>query len=62
VWLLKKKNGDTMAFGRAVSLALVGLTAGAVVGGALEGWLRVDLVPIGRGLHSYTSQLNLSRF
>ena len=47
VWLLRKKNGGTLSFGRSVSLAVVGLTAGAVVGGALQGWLRVDIVPLG---------------
>ena len=33
--------------GRAVGLALGGAVFGAVIGGALNSWLRVDIVPIG---------------
>ena len=33
--------------GRSVGLAALGLTVGALVGGVVEGWLQVDLVPLG---------------
>jgi len=44
VWLLRKKN---LTLSRSISLALLGLSAGAFVGGAVQGWLRVDIVPLG---------------
>ena len=44
VWLLRKKN---LTLGRSVSLAVLGLTVGSIVGGVIQGWLRVDIVPLG---------------
>jgi len=44
VWLLRKKD---LSLGRSISLAVLGLTVGSVVGGAIQGWLRVDIVPLG---------------
>jgi hypothetical protein len=44
VWLLRKKN---LTLTRAIALSVLGLAAGSAVGGVVEGWLRVDLVPLG---------------
>lgn len=37
-----------MAFftGKAAALTLAGLVAGAILGGGVEAWLRVDLIPV----------------
>lgn len=37
---------------RAGGITAAGLIAGAVVGSALQSWLRVDIVPIGVSAHS----------
>lgn len=44
VWLLRNKN---LTLSRSISLAFLGLASGAVVGGVVQGWLRVDIVPLG---------------
>ena len=36
-----------MPAARAAGLSFAGLIFGALVGGAFQGWLRVDIVPIG---------------
>ena len=32
---------------RSISLAVLGLASGAAIGGLVQGWLRVDIVPLG---------------
>lgn len=49
VYFLREKRKQKM--GRANLLAVLGLAVGAAIGGIMEGWLRVDIVPIG-GLDS----------
>lgn len=49
LYFLREKRKQTM--GRANLLAVLGLAMGAAVGGIMEGWLRVDIVPLG-GLDS----------
>mmetsp|Transcript_15146 Transcript_15146/g.36668 ORF Transcript_15146/g.36668 Transcript_15146/m.36668 type:complete len:281 (+) Transcript_15146:264-1106(+) len=44
VWLLRKKN---IKLGRSISLAVLGLIVGSMVGGLAQGWLCVDIVPLG---------------
>ena len=44
VWLLRNKN---LTLTRAISLAVLGLASGAAIGGLVQGWLRVDIVPLG---------------
>jgi hypothetical protein len=44
VWLLRNKN---LTLSRSISLAFLGLASGAVLGGIVQGWLRVDIVPLG---------------
>ncbi len=36
--------------GRAVGITVAGLLLGVLIGGGLQSWLRVDIVPIGVGL------------
>eukprot|EP00250_Pteridium_aquilinum_P002568 c12792_g1_i1 orf=229-1185(-) len=43
LYFLRKQN---VQLGKAAALTLAGLIAGAVVGGAVESWLRVDLIPV----------------
>eukprot|EP00891_Asterochloris_glomerata_P004950 jgi/Astpho2/4950/e_gw1.00070.66.1_t len=45
VYLLREKKRVSLA--RAAGLSFAGLIFGALVGGAFQGWLRVDIVPIG---------------
>ena len=49
VYLLRQSRHAPLA--KALALTLAGLVAGTLVGGVFEGWLRVDLTPVG-GLHS----------
>jgi len=44
VYFLQKKN---LTISRSVSLAMLGLVAGSIAGGVVQGWLRVDIVPLG---------------
>ena len=44
VWLLRNKN---LKLSRSISLATLGLAGGAAIGGLVQGWLRVDIVPLG---------------
>lgn len=44
VWMLQKKN---ITIGRSVLLAVLGLVVGSIAGGIVQGWLRVDIVPLG---------------
>jgi len=43
VWFMNQKR---VRMGRAVAIAFGALVLGSVVGGAVQGWLRVDLVPL----------------
>jgi Protein CHAPERONE-LIKE PROTEIN OF POR1-like len=45
VYLLRENK--RAGLGKAAGLALGGLVAGTLVGGLIESWLRVDIVPIG---------------
>ena len=42
--MLRNKN---LTLSRSISLAFLGLASGAVLGGIVQGWLRVDIVPLG---------------
>ena len=42
VWFMNQKR---VSIGRAAALAFGALVVGSVVGGAVQGWLRVDIVP-----------------
>lgn len=42
VWFMNQKR---VSMGRAAALAFGALVVGSVVGGAVQGWLRVDIVP-----------------
>jgi len=43
VWYMNKKR---VKLGRAVLLAFAALIVGSTIGGAVQGWLRVDIVPL----------------
>lgn len=43
LYFLRKEN---VKLGKAAALTLGGLVAGAILGGAVESWLRVDLIPV----------------
>lgn len=43
LYFLRKQN---VKLGKAVVLAVAGLVAGSVFGGAVESWLRVDVIPV----------------
>lgn len=45
VYLLREHK--RVGLGKAAALAVAGLIAGTLLGSAVEGWLRVDLVPLG---------------
>lgn len=43
LYFLRKQN---VKLGKAAALTVAGMVAGAVFGGAVESWLRVDLIPV----------------
>lgn len=43
LYFLRRQN---VKLGKAAALTVAGLVAGAVLGGAVESWLRVDLIPV----------------
>ncbi|KAH7330959.1 hypothetical protein KP509_20G010000 [Ceratopteris richardii] len=43
LYFLRKQN---VKLGKAAAITLASLTTGAIVGGAVESWLRVDLIPV----------------
>ncbi|KAI5057828.1 hypothetical protein GOP47_0027843 [Adiantum capillus-veneris] len=43
LYFLRKQN---VKLGKAAALTLAGLVTGAIVGGAVESWLRVDIIPV----------------
>ena len=45
LWLLQKKKN--VSIGRAALLSTLALLIGCTAGGLIEGWLRVDIVPLG---------------